>query len=174
MDQPQREPGSNASENNGQNQVDHVDHLQQLNEVRPKQQKAQQLQLPPPDQNVHDFTINQATPTLLTDTETAAELSPNVNVRPRANKEDRMIDLDSRAENKQQDRTMVSGRGLAMAGLISSIISLFVLPIFLGLVGIVLGFVGMRGGRRTIGMWAIGIGVVSILVSILFTPFMVR
>jgi hypothetical protein len=52
-----------------------------------------------------------------------------------------------------------------------SILSLFFLPIILGAAGIILGFIARRKGALTLGAWAIGIGVVSIIVGTFILPF---
>lgn len=64
-----------------------------------------------------------------------------------------------------------SGRGVGFAALALSILSLFVLPILFGAVGIVLGFIARRRGAETTGSWAIGIGAVSIIIGIFILPF---
>ncbi|MDX8359572.1 MULTISPECIES: DUF4190 domain-containing protein [Bacillaceae] len=52
-----------------------------------------------------------------------------------------------------------------------SIISLFVAPILFGAAGIILGFVARRRGAEGMGAWAIGIGIVSIVLGIFILPF---
>lgn len=79
-----------------------------------------------------------------------------------------------RGENKEGERdreTATGGRGVGIVGLALSIISLFVLPILFGATGIVLGFIARRRGATSLGSWAIGIGVVSIIVGMFILPF---
>lgn len=79
-----------------------------------------------------------------------------------------------RSENNEgeRDRGMVSGgTSVGISGLVLSIISLFVLPVLLGATGIVLGFIARRRGATGLGSWAIGIGVVSIIVGMFILPF---
>lgn len=56
------------------------------------------------------------------------------------------------------------GRGIGIAGLIFSIVSLFLVPLLLGSVGIVLGVISAARGSR-VGWWAAGIGILSIIMS---------
>ncbi len=184
VDTQKREPESVTSDTIGQ--MEQRDNLIHLNEVRPGKNGVQdnslkqQPNLSKDDSTgivPHELTIQQMTPTLLADEETAAELSPSLPVQRdvfKNNKRDRLYKKEG-SLNREENNAMVQTKsGLAIAGLVASIISLFVFPIFLGMVGVVLGFIGMRRGARTLGMWAIGIGAVSILISILFTPFIVR
>ncbi|MFE8695418.1 hypothetical protein ACFYKT_03480 [Cytobacillus sp. FJAT-53684] len=72
----------------------------------------------------------------------------------------------------ERDReTVTAGRGVGFAALALSIISLFVLPVLFGATGIVLGFIARRRGATSLGSWAIGIGVVSIIVGMFILPF---
>jgi hypothetical protein len=67
--------------------------------------------------------------------------------------------------------TATAGKGIGYAALALSIISLFVLPILFGAVGIILGFVARRRGAESLGSWAIGIGAISIIVGMFILPF---
>ncbi|MEK4564550.1 DUF4190 domain-containing protein [Alkalihalobacillus sp. FSL R5-0424] len=66
---------------------------------------------------------------------------------------------------------IMNGRAMGIFSLVLSILSLFILPILLGAAGIIVGFVARKGSSKTIGNWAIGIGVVSILTSLFFSAF---
>lgn len=68
------------------------------------------------------------------------------------------------------EETITGGRGLAWSALALSILSLFILPVLFGAAGIVLGFIARRKGS-SIGSWAIGIGLISILVGLFILPF---
>ncbi|WP_185150636.1 DUF308 domain-containing protein [Cytobacillus dafuensis] len=92
--------------------------------------------------------------------ETSAELAAPVSY-------DRGRDI----ENEKEDETDTAGRGIGISALVLSIISLFVLPVLFGATGIVLGFIARARGARTLGNWAIGIGVVSIIVGMFILPF---
>lgn len=72
----------------------------------------------------------------------------------------------------ESDRdTATAGRGLGFVALALSILSLFVLPILFGAAGIIIGFIARRRGAVGLGNWAIGIGVISIIVGIFILPF---
>jgi hypothetical protein len=64
-----------------------------------------------------------------------------------------------------------AGTGIGFLALALSIISLFVMPILFGAAGIVLGFIARARGASSTGAWAIGIGVVSIVIGIFIIPF---
>lgn len=63
------------------------------------------------------------------------------------------------------------GKGIGIAALALSILSLFVMPILFGAAGIVLGFIARRKGSEGLGNWAIGLGAISIIVGIFIVPF---
>lgn len=67
--------------------------------------------------------------------------------------------------------TETAGRGMGIAALVLSILSLFVFPVLFGATGIVLGFIARRRGALSLGGWAIGIGVVSIIIGMFILPF---
>ncbi|KKB33239.1 DUF4190 domain-containing protein [Bacillus thermotolerans] len=72
---------------------------------------------------------------------------------------------DSRREGEE------GSRGLGYTALIISIVSLFILPILLGAVGIGVGFLARRRGAEGLGSWAIGIGIASIVMGLFVLPF---
>jgi uncharacterized membrane protein YdbT with pleckstrin-like domain len=78
-----------------------------------------------------------------------------------------------REENKEYDRNdeEANGKGLGWLALVVSIVSLFIMPVILGATGIILGFIARRRGAETLGAWAIGIGVVSIIIAMFVLPF---
>ncbi|MCP3741376.1 DUF4190 domain-containing protein [Rossellomorea sp. BNER] len=79
--------------------------------------------------------------------------------------------LSNQYERDTSEETNTSGRVLGYSAIALSILSLFFLPILLGAAGIVLGFVARRRGSEMLGAWAIGIGVVSIILGIFVLPF---
>lgn len=88
------------------------------------------------------------------ETETAAEISaPIIGDRD-----------DFRA-----DRQSV-GNGVGYTALVISILSLFFMPIFLGAIGIAVGFIARARGSVGLGSWAIGIGAVAIILRLFFAP----
>jgi hypothetical protein len=64
-----------------------------------------------------------------------------------------------------------NGAGLGWLALALSIISLFIWPVLLGAAGIIVGFIARRRGAETLGAWAIGIGIVAIIVRLFIMPF---
>jgi uncharacterized membrane protein YdbT with pleckstrin-like domain len=75
--------------------------------------------------------------------------------------------------NKEDGRNAeeANGKGLGWLALAFSIVSLFIMPVILGAAGIILGFIARRRGAETLGAWAIGIGVVSIIIAMFVLPF---
>lgn len=74
--------------------------------------------------------------------------------------------------DRDDNRDGVSeGRGIGYAALAISIISLFVLPVLLGACGIIVGYIARRRGAGALGGWAMGIGIVSLVLGIFITPF---
>ncbi|PDM41350.1 MULTISPECIES: hypothetical protein [unclassified Geobacillus] len=71
----------------------------------------------------------------------------------------------------ERDEKAVNGAGLGWLALALSIISLFIWPVLLGATGIIVGFIARRRGAETLGAWAIGIGVVAIIVRLFIMPF---
>jgi len=87
--------------------------------------------------------------------ETAAEIAAPVN----ATETRRNTDTQAAGD------TATGGAGLGWLALALSIISLFVMPILMGIAGIIIGFIARRRGATGLGAWAIGIGVLSIILS---------
>lgn len=95
--------------------------------------------------------------------ETAAEVAPGSGAfgRPFAREDDVEINNEEATE----------GRGVGAFAIVLSIISLFFLPVILGAAGIIVGFIARRNGATGLGNWAIGIGAVSIILTLFFSPF---
>lgn len=64
-----------------------------------------------------------------------------------------------------------ANRSTGYIALALSIIGLFILPVILGAAGIIVGFVARRKDAKTLGNWAIGIGIVAVLMGLFITPF---
>ncbi|ARK29364.1 DUF4190 domain-containing protein [Halalkalibacter krulwichiae] len=83
--------------------------------------------------------------------------------------------MNDRFEREETARAneddVTAGRGVGTFAIVLSILSLFFLPVLLGAAGIVVGFVSRRYGSTTLGNWAIGIGAISILMTVFFSPF---
>lgn len=81
----------------------------------------------------------------------------------------------TRSEANETDNAnlddVTAGRGVGTFAIVLSILSLFFLPILLGAAGIVVGFISRRAGANALGNWAIGIGAVSIIMTVFFSPF---
>ncbi|MFJ7857627.1 DUF4190 domain-containing protein [Peribacillus sp. NPDC097206] len=78
-------------------------------------------------------------------------------------------------ESKMNGRSDASGKasggtGIGAIALIISILSLFMMPFILGILGIIIGFSARKRGS-SMGSWAIGISAVSIIVGIFILPF---
>ncbi|MEH7272916.1 DUF4190 domain-containing protein [Neobacillus vireti] len=96
--------------------------------------------------------------------ETAAEIAAPVSIT-------RPVFQERSKDNTGTGTGTNAGTGMGWAALVLSILSLFVMPILFGAAGIVLGFVARRRGAEGLGAWAIGIGVLSIVVGIFILPF---
>ncbi|MFT8317524.1 MAG: DUF4190 domain-containing protein [Sporolactobacillus sp.] len=72
-----------------------------------------------------------------------------------------------RADNREGER----GKGIGWFALVLSVAALFFLPIVLGIAGIIIGYLALRQGARTLGGWAIGIGLVAVLIQLLSPLF---
>lgn len=97
-------------------------------------------------------------------TESAAEIAAPVYVNRN----------NTKSQYKSEDANeggQTAGRGMGFLGLALSVISLFFLPVLLGAAGIIVGFIARRKGAKTTGAWAIGIGIVSLVLGIFITPF---
>ncbi|WP_231889897.1 MULTISPECIES: DUF308 domain-containing protein [Bacillaceae] len=92
--------------------------------------------------------------------ESAAEIAPPIGSY---REEERVADDDRHGA--------VEGRSTGYIAIALSVISLFLLPVILGAVGIIVGFVARRKGAKTLGAWAIGIGAVSVILGLFVTPF---
>lgn len=64
-----------------------------------------------------------------------------------------------------------SGRVMGAIALALSILSLFYSPVLLGAAGIIVGFIARRRGANGLGNWAMGIGVVSLIIGLFIAPF---
>lgn len=83
-----------------------------------------------------------------------------------------MNDMAERNETaRMNEDDVTAGRGVGTFAIVLSILSLFFLPVLLGAAGIVVGFVSRRYGSTSLGNWAIGIGAISILMTVFFSPF---
>ncbi|WP_068774394.1 hypothetical protein [Paenibacillus sp. FJAT-26967] len=93
--------------------------------------------------------------------EYAAELSPA----------DPSLSNADKAERGIPDNWM-NARTLGMMAMGSSILSFFLLPLFLGSLGMLLGFMAFSDGRKALGGWAIALGLISFVSKLAFVPFL--
>ncbi|MCF6137933.1 DUF4190 domain-containing protein [Pseudalkalibacillus berkeleyi] len=98
--------------------------------------------------------------------ETAAEVLP-LPEQERGYENNTNRDRDFEEGSDEQNE----GRGVGYFALALSVLSLFFLPVLLGAAGIIVGFFARRRGASTTGNWAIGLGIASIVVSLIFVPF---
>lgn len=96
--------------------------------------------------------------------ETAAEFAPQ-----RTQYMQNQWDAD-RSAGQAEDPRENTGTGLGVTALIISILSLLFMPITLGAAGIVIGILAFVRGSRGLGMWAIGIGALSLINQFFFAP----
>ncbi|WP_372508718.1 DUF4190 domain-containing protein [Pseudalkalibacillus decolorationis] len=97
--------------------------------------------------------------------ETAAEVVP-------LPEQERVMDKrNDRMETSTEDANTTEGRGIGIFAIALSIVSLFFLPVLLGAAGIIVGFFARRRGATSLGSWAIGLGIASIVISLIFAPF---
>jgi hypothetical protein len=75
----------------------------------------------------------------------------------------------NRTDNEREEAG--EGRGYGRLALILSILSLFFLPVLFGAAGVILGFIARRRGADSLGAWAIGIGILSIVIGTFILPF---
>lgn len=94
------------------------------------------------------------------DVETAAEIAEPIRGRKRQSDDE---DIDGSPQS--------GASGVGVTGLVLSILSLFMWPYLLGIVGIVLGIIAYRRDARTLGGWAIAIGVIGILGALVIYPY---
>lgn len=85
-------------------------------------------------------------------------------------KEDDIQDELMNIEDRTDDPDLKNVYG--WIGVALTLISFFIAPFIFAIVGIILGFVARRGNARILGNFAIGIGVVSILVRLFLLPLM--
>ncbi len=78
----------------------------------------------------------------------------------------------SEEETFEEDRRTVKTHSVGIFALVLSILSLLIMPIILGAAGIITGIYARRRDSKTLGNWAIGIGAVSIIASLFFSPYL--
>jgi len=61
--------------------------------------------------------------------------------------------------------------GIGWFAIILSIVSWFVWPAVLGTAGMVMGLIAYFRGHRSLGLWAIILGLISLVISVLLIPY---
>jgi hypothetical protein len=74
--------------------------------------------------------------------------------------------MKEETKGNRQESVRDRGKSLGIAALVIAIISLFLLPYFLAIIGITLGAISVRQGS-SLGWWAIGISIVSMIGALL-------
>jgi len=69
-----------------------------------------------------------------------------------------------------EERREETGFGLGALALALSVLSLFFAPYLLGAGGVLLGYLAYHQGSRSLGAWAMGLGLVSIVVTFFLGP----
>ncbi|GAA0380265.1 hypothetical protein [Bacillus horti] len=104
--------------------------------------------------------------------ESAAEIAPPLNRSSvDENDSDELVNEEQVRNIEYMEEKEAGNTALGWTALVVSIVSLFILPILAGTVGAVTGFFALRNGARTLGGWAIAIGVFSIIMSLFISPF---
>jgi len=87
-----------------------------------------------------------------------------------------VVPLDSHRKSEEEmfeeDRQTVKNYSIGIFALVLSILSLLIMPIILGAAGIITGIYARRRDSKTLGNWAIGIGAISIVASLFFSPYL--
>lgn len=100
--------------------------------------------------------------------ETAAEVAPNLGNIGRTDYTERPRVFDRPTNNVEEG---TGGKVMGAIALVLSILSLFYSPVLFGAAGIIVGFIARRRGATGLGNWAIGIGVVSMIIGLFIAPF---
>lgn len=102
--------------------------------------------------------------------ETASEIMPSsVAIARDEPEEGNYYGAQETEKAEQESRTAIGWTGLVL-----SVLSLFFLPVLLAIAGIATGYFAIRGGAKTLGLWAIGIGAFSLVMGLFFTPFVIQ
>lgn len=98
--------------------------------------------------------------------ELAAELTP---VFPK-----KVIPFRRKQDNDENSEAYAAKErsGYSLIGVIVSILSLFFSTYILAPIGIVLGYLGYRKGDHSLGIWAIGLGVIGFFGTLIVSAFM--
>ncbi|WP_408011179.1 hypothetical protein ACJROX_13145 [Pseudalkalibacillus sp. A8] len=62
---------------------------------------------------------------------------------------------------------VITGRWIVWLGILSAVIGFFYAPLWLGSIGVVLGLIGLASPQKVLAWWAIGLGVISLIIPYL-------
>lgn len=80
--------------------------------------------------------------------------------------------LHTRSSVEHEDeRDASTGRVAGYVGLVLGIVSLFMWSVILGPVAAVIGFYAYSQGRKTLGAWSIGLGILATISYFVLIPF---
>jgi hypothetical protein len=103
--------------------------------------------------------------------EMAAEAAPvRSDITFPENERPRYSEIERRNDH-EETHERAGGKATGVIAIILSVLSLFIVPVLFGTAGIIVGFVARRQGAHSLGNWAIGIGIVSVIISLFFAPF---
>lgn len=74
-------------------------------------------------------------------------------------------------ETQDKNTDLTTGRTVGYVGLVLGIISLFMWSVILGPIAAVVGYYAYNKGSKTMGAWAIGLGVLATLSYFILMPF---
>ncbi|MBE3595788.1 MAG: hypothetical protein IMW86_01945 [Hydrogenibacillus sp.] len=100
------------------------------------------------------------------ETEASYELAPKEPAAADKGATARADDAGIRTGEDTRVERDVRGRGLGIAALVVALLALFFWPLLLGLAAIVMGYFAFAGGSRALGLWAMGIGALSVIIDL--------
>ncbi|MEJ8553075.1 hypothetical protein [Tepidibacter sp. Z1-5] len=78
------------------------------------------------------------------------------------------LTADSRFYRKEKRKDSSNVSIMGYLAIFASIVSLFTYPVTFGVIGIILGVISIYSGAKTLGYWAVGIGIVTSVGSLFF------
>lgn len=110
------------------------------------------------------------------DTEFAADIVPGIPYQTQRRNTSHGVLIepeDDRPQIQSQSNNgaKTAGRGMGITAIVLAIISLFILPVLLGPVSIVLGYLAYSKGQRSLGLWSMVLGALAFLAAVLFLPY---
>lgn len=71
-------------------------------------------------------------------------------------------------EARKYNDTFTGSSVIGYLAILSSIISFFAYPVTFGIIGVVLGIIAINSNAKTLGYWAVGIGLLTSVASLFF------